>query len=400
MKKKLLLIVLVSTYCTVITQSQAFKLGIENITKRDCKLLKAGLVGLITNQTGLSQNGMASVNILRDIGVQVACLFAPEHGIGGIVAAGKDVVSDTQATMPCFSLYGAGAQERFANAMQDLHAVCYDIQDCGMRYFTYISTLFRTMEYMRKSNKKFIVFDRPNPLGGAMEGPLVDDELRSFISIAPIPLRHGMTVGELAKYFNTEFFGNEVDLHVVRMKNYRRNEPVLLPTFLSPNVQTVNACKGYSFLGLLGEVRPFDVCVGSECAFQCIMLPKSIKVSDDFWHILRDNLADYGVHSELFERFSHRKKKSMVGLKIVHHTGKQHNAFPAFLTTIHALHGQGVPVTFSPSFDKAAGAAWVRNDLVKKVAVKKIVEKARKHAQLFHAKAKSIFLYKPFPQVV
>jgi len=401
MGKKIWILYLLTSFSLLTAQSQRFKLGIENISSKEFKMLKSGPIGLIANQTSITSQGKPSVDVLRDGGCTVAYLFAPEHGVKGVVAAEKEIhnATDEARNIPIISLYGPGAENRLQDALQNISTLCYDIQDSGMRYFTYISTLFRAMEQAVKYQKKFVVFDRPNPLGGSMEGPLVEDELLSFISIAPIPLRHGMTVGELARFFNNSIFDNKLDLHVVQMKNYHRDKPFLLSTFLSPNIQTTRACKGYSFLGLLGEVRPFDVCVGSECAFQCMMLPKSTALPENFWQTVAVQLSEHGISAQPFERMSERKKMHMVGLKIIHDEDAI-KAFPAFLTAMHAAHNAGVKLSFSPSFDKAAGASWVRTSIIKKIAIHELLQKSRNDLRNFRKNAQRAFLYKPFPRVV
>src|SRR5207249_6044556 len=143
----------------------------------------------------------------------------------------------------------------------ELDCLVFDIQDSGMRHYTYISTLLNTMKIAAEYKKPYIVLDRPNPLGGMMQGPLVQPDLISFISIAPIPLRHGMTIGELAHYFNGHILEKSAILHVIPMHDYNRMNG-FAGTFLhqlSPNLLSLQSCYGYSFLGLLGEVEPFDV---------------------------------------------------------------------------------------------------------------------------------------------
>ncbi|MES2181763.1 MAG: exo-beta-N-acetylmuramidase NamZ domain-containing protein, partial [Pseudomonadota bacterium] len=133
----------------------------------------------------------------------------------------------------------------------------FDIQDSGMRHYTYISTLYHAMKVAAQYNKQMVIFDRPNPLGARMEGPVVTQQLKSFISIAQVPLRHGMTVGELAWYFNKYELEKPAELHVVRMHGYDRRARFVaqneLAQPLSPGLRTEQACYGYSFLGLLGE---------------------------------------------------------------------------------------------------------------------------------------------------
>ena len=142
-----------------------------------------------------------------------------------MVEAEKEVEDSvhTNTNIPIVSLYGHGTGKKIvAHKINDLDVLIFDMQDSGMRHFTYISTLLHAMRAASQHNKHFVVCDRPNPLGLAMEGPLVDDGLKSFISIAAIPVRHGMTVGELATFFNTHELKTPLNLSVIKMSNYNR----------------------------------------------------------------------------------------------------------------------------------------------------------------------------------
>ena len=194
-------------------------------------------------------------------------IFAPEHGFDGKSHAAQEIKDgrDVKTKIPVMSLYGKGTGKKVDPEMiKNIDAFFFDIQDSGMRHYTYISTLFTILKAAEEEKKKVIVFDRPNPLGKAMEGPLVESSLISFISIASIPLRHGMTLGELAEYFNQHVLEKQAALTVVPMKNYDRTVGIEhLHAPLSPNIASKESCHGYSFLGLLGEVKPFDVGVGT-----------------------------------------------------------------------------------------------------------------------------------------
>src|SRR5579872_3458062 len=194
MKSKLLSTLLI--FNLIHAAQEPFMLGIENISPELLSWLSKKRVALITNQSGRDQQGRRSVDLLLSKHVNLVKILAPEHGINGTIAAAT-LVPDTvdKATLlPIVSLYGHGTGKKIdASLGNSIDVFMIDIQDVGMRHFTYISTLLRVLEFAAEHNKYVIVCDRPNPLGSPVEGPGVESELISFISAASIPLRHGMT---------------------------------------------------------------------------------------------------------------------------------------------------------------------------------------------------------------
>mgnify|MGYP002283737879 FL=1 len=174
-------------------------LGIERIGEYE-QLFAGKRVGLITNQTGVDSKLRSSEDILL-AQTDLTGIFVPEHGLFGAVAAGDDVDGAEYKGVKVYSLYGA--TRRPTPAMLDsIDVMTVDIQDVGARHYTYVSTMAYAMEECAKAGKKFVVFDRPNPIGGLMEGPLLRQEQASFIGLYPVPLRHGLTIGEYARYIN------------------------------------------------------------------------------------------------------------------------------------------------------------------------------------------------------
>jgi len=198
--------------------------GIDVYESMNSQLLYGKHVGLITNQTGVDSEGLRTKELfaqMRD--VQLVALFSPEHGING---KADDIVSNAAegATgVPVYSLYGETRRPTDA-MLKGIDVLIFDIQDVGVRFYTYITTMAYCMEEAAKRHITFIVFDRPNPLGGdILEGPMLDADKLSFVGYFPMPVRYAMTLGELAKMFNAE---NKIgaDLHVVEMRNWSRNE--------------------------------------------------------------------------------------------------------------------------------------------------------------------------------
>jgi uncharacterized protein YbbC (DUF1343 family)/CubicO group peptidase (beta-lactamase class C family) len=202
------------------------KTGIDVLVGENFAPLEGKRVGLITNHTGLTSDGRRSIDVLyRAPGVRLVALFSPEHGLAGSVAEGAPVDStrDAATGLPVYSLFGE--VERPTDAMlEGIDALVFDIQDVGARFYTYITTLGYTLEAASKKGMEFYVLDRPNPIDGVdVQGPLLDLDLRSFIGYFPMPVRHGMTVGELAEMYNHE---NHLDakLHVVKMRDWQRTD--------------------------------------------------------------------------------------------------------------------------------------------------------------------------------
>jgi len=362
-------------------------------------------LGLVTNQTGIDQAGTRTIDILRSKGFCIKRIFAPEHGIQGSIAAEKEVSDtvDNRTRIPIISLFGKGTgkaiSERF---VKDLDLVIFDMQDSGMRHYTYISTLFSVLQAAARCNKPLIIFDRPNPLKHSMEGPLVEPTLISFISVAPIPLRHGMTIGELATYFNTHVLEKPANLHVVKMRNYNREIGLSgeLAAPLSPSIKNKDACYGYSFLGLLGEVRPFDTGLGTEYAFCCLALPEWMRFSDTQWQELSEKLKKLGVNSVPLRYKSPRKKKWCKGLRFVFSDRTHFSSSEVLLMILRFFHKAGITLTFSDFFDKAAGTAKVRKYVQGNISRPILARDTNAQLKVFFEKAKKSFLYIPAPKIV
>jgi len=382
-----------------------FKLGIEAIPATMIAALQKKSVGLVTNHTGKNQKGIPTLEVLRQHGIAVIALLAPEHGFCGTIKAGQ-IVHDAYSkefNVPLLSLYTCGEGKKIQEkTVAGIDVLLFDIQDVGMRHYTYLSTLFQVMEAAARYNKQLIVFDRPNPLGGSIEGPLVDTHLQSFISIAPIPLRHGMTLGEMARYFNKYTFDQRVQLQVVPMQGYTRTMelPSALVANVSPNIPTLQACYGYSFLGLLGEIRPCDVGIGTRSPFSLIGLPTSIQQSAHMWQELSDALAKFNIKTTPLVYFNPRKKQNFQGLRLHINNIQQVPSCTVCIKIAQWLKQQGIPLTFSPDFDKAAGTLLLRQAITQEVPSNVLLDFVHNSLQKFYERAKIVYLYDPLPTVV
>ncbi len=226
-----------------------FLLGIERINEY-ADIFKGKGVGLITNPTGITREFISTIDILAKK-TNLLALFSPEHGVRGNIQAGVKLETyiDEDTNIPVYSLYGA-KRAPTEEMLEGIDIICYDIQDVGARFYTYIYTLAYTMQAAKELNKKVVVFDRPNLVGSKIEGNILDLKYRSFIGYYRIPQRYGLTVGELARLFNEEF---EIgcDLVVIPMSGYKKDTtfydlkiPYVLP---SPNLPTIESC--FLYLG-------------------------------------------------------------------------------------------------------------------------------------------------------
>ena len=238
------------------SQQSRVKIGAEILIEKRLDLIKGKKIGIVTNHTGILPDGRHIVDVLNEIeGVEIVALFGPEHGIRGEVPDGKSISHgvDTKTGIPVFSLYGE-VKKPTEEMLKDIDVLIFDIQDVGARFYTYISTMSYCMEACAEMGKKFIVLDRPNPIRGVyVDGPILEPRFKSFVGLHPIPVAHGMTVGELAKMFNDEGWlenGVKADLTVVKMENYSRRmwfDQTGLPWVKpSPNMMTLKTANVYT----------------------------------------------------------------------------------------------------------------------------------------------------------
>lgn len=211
------------------------KLGADVLLEKRLDLVKGKRVGIVTNHTGLLSSGKFLVDTLIALRVEIVALFGPEHGIRGEAAAGERVQDgiDVKTGLPVFSLFG-DRQKPTPEMLNNVDVLLYDIQDVGARFYTYTSTMAFVMEAAAERNIPIIVLDRPNPLGGMqIDGPILEDSLRSFVGMFPIPVVYGLTCGELARMINGEYwlgpktsgvaYSLRAPLIVVEMEGWRRS---------------------------------------------------------------------------------------------------------------------------------------------------------------------------------
>ncbi len=254
-------------------------LGNENFIQKFLTLIKGKRVGLVTNPSGVDSKLHSTADVFfKNPGINLVALFGPEHGIRGAIYAGEHVskAKDAHTGLPVFSLYGRHRQP--TKQMSDsIDVFIIDIQDIGIRAYTYIYTMAEVLKAAAKYNKEVIVLDRPNPINGrAIEGNLVEKGFFSFVGLYPIPYRHGMTIGELALLFNNEF-KIHAKLKVIPMKNWRRDmfwSDTHLPWVpTSPHVPHWMTILYMGSTGTFGELHTLSEGVGYTSPFEMVGAP-------------------------------------------------------------------------------------------------------------------------------
>ena len=245
--------------------------GLDVLESERFAPLKGKRVGLITNHTGLDAQGRSTIQeLFHAPGVQLVALFSPEHGIAGKADDKVGSSKDPTTGLPTFSLYDESRRPN-DEMLNGIDTLVFDIQDAGVRFYTYTATMGYSMEEAAKHNIAFYVLDRPNLLGGEIiEGPMLDADKTNFVGYMPLPVRYGLTIGELAQYFNTENHIN-CDLHVIQMKNWHRNyffeSTGIRWVPPSPNLRTVKGSIVYPGLEIL-QSAGVSVGRGTETPFE------------------------------------------------------------------------------------------------------------------------------------
>lgn len=292
-------------------------LGTERIDEPEySKLLQGKALGLFTNQSGVNGNLELTADRL-DQRYDLKAIYVPEHGFYSAVRAGKKIQNSTYNNLPIYSLYGDNRRPT-PSMLEDIDAMVVDIQDVGTRHYTYFSTLAYIMEECAKLNKEVIILDRPNPLGGTVQGPVLKPEYATFIGLYSIPLRHGLTIGEYAKYINQEEHIN-CKLQVIPMKNWKRSmlwqDTGLEWVQPSPLIPTSETAILYGVTGICGDTN-MAVGVGTAKPFHFVGAEYANA------HQLKEALDSLGLEGVRFRsasfipRYGKNKDKCIQGVEI------------------------------------------------------------------------------------
>jgi uncharacterized protein YbbC (DUF1343 family)/CubicO group peptidase (beta-lactamase class C family) len=250
--------------------------GIDVLEQENFAPLQGKRIGLITNETGMDSAGRRTVDVLAHAsGVKLVAIFSPEHGLAGKADSNVASTTDAATRLPIYSLYGETRRPTDA-MLQGIDALVYDIQDAGVRFYTFITTMGYSMEAAAQHHISFYVLDRPDPIDGiTIEGPLLDPDKLNFVGYFPMPTRYAMTLGELAQMFNAE---NKigVDLHVIQMKDWHREDPFeatgLTWCAPSPNLRSLNAALLYPGIEIL-QAAGVSVGRGTDTPFELFGAP-------------------------------------------------------------------------------------------------------------------------------
>lgn len=251
--------------------------GIDVLRQDQFQQLAGQRIGLITNHTGLTQDGSSTASVLHNApGVQLTTLFSPEHGFEGKLDISKiDDATDTKTGLKVYSLYGS-TRRPTAQMLAGVDTIVFDIQDIGARFYTYVSTMGEAMHAAGEHHKRFVVLDRPNPINGIdVAGPMLDEGQESFVGFHHLPIRHGMTAGELALMFQKEL-RLEMQLDVIKCVGWKRSmfwdETGLVWVNPSPNMRCLNQALLYPGIGMI-ETTNLSVGRGTDTPFEVIGAP-------------------------------------------------------------------------------------------------------------------------------
>lgn len=262
----------------------AVSLGIDELEKSNFAALQGKRVGLVTNPSGADSHGRSAIDVLsRGSGFRLVKLFGPEHGVYGVIGAGREYgdTRDRKTGLPVYALYNTPSGQDHRHPTHELFSgldvIVYDVQDLGNRSYTFISTLGYVMDQAAQDNIQVIVLDRPDPLGGVrIEGPRLDSSFKpSFVGLYDIPYVYGLTPGELALWINARYLSKPCRLSIIAMKGWIRpmvwEDTGLKWIATSPNIPTIAAARAYTATGFLGEIgiesgcggpNPFEVVLG------------------------------------------------------------------------------------------------------------------------------------------
>lgn len=366
--------------------------GIDVLVKEDFASVAGKRVGLVINQTALRRDVRGSTvdAFLATDRCRLTALFAPEHGIDASALAGEEVGNqvDRRTGLPVFSLYGATKKPTPA-MLRNVDVMVYDIQDIGVRSYTFISTLIKVMEGCAEAGIPVVVLDRPNPIGGdVIDGPVLDTAFRSFVGILPIPYVYGLTAGELATMANGEgWLGNglKCKLTVVRMEGWRRSmswrETGLLWIPTSPHVPTPEAAFANAATGAIGEIGVASIGIGYTLPFQ--LVGTTWLDADTFSR----HLNEMGVQGIFFRRIAYKPFYGMSSGSMCHgvhlvRTGEGAAPFTATVALLTALRDlyperrilDAVSEEKWKMFDKVCGTSEIKQMLLRGDSFHTIVE--------------------------
>ncbi len=375
-------LILLSTSCSAQVTKSSLILGAEQLDVLLPKV-QGKKVGLVVNNTALvGKTHLADTLLSR--GVQVKKIFGPEHGFRGDAADGQhiDDTIDKKTGVTVISLYGKNSKPT-AEQLQDLDVLIFDIQDVGARFYTYISTMTYLMEACAENGKKLIILDRPNPNGSYVDGPVMQPELKSFVGMHPMPITHGMTVGELALMLNGEGWlngGVTCEVEVIKLKNWKHDDDYSLPVRPSPNLPNDQAVRLYPSICLF-EGTVISVGRGTSTPFQVLGNPDLKSLSYSFTPV---PLKGYSLEPP-------HKDKLCYGLDLRTVTPAR-KVDLSFLLQLYQLYPEKEKF-FTSYFDKLAGTPLLKQQIKEGFTEEQIRASWQPGLDAFKAKRKNYLLY-------
>ena len=390
---------------SISTEAAKVILGIDNFFTDYLNSIENKRVGLVTNPSGVTSNLEYTSDVLfMHQKINLVALFGPEHGIRGNEYGGAKVEDgvDKLTQLPLYSLYGK-TRKPTAEMMDKVDVLVIDIQDIGVRSYTYIYTMAKVMEACAEFGKSFIVLDRPNPLGGTyVEGNILDTTFSSFVGLYPLPYLYGMTIGELAKYFNTECNIN-CDLTVIPMLNWQRDMNFgdtgleWIPT--SPHVPEWQTVAHLAATGTLGELHTVSIGVGYTAPFKLIGAPW-INGNEISQKLNALKLPGVYFRPTFFKPFYSSFQGELCHGFQLHIT--DYKIFKPYVTGLHIMH-QLIKLypehdLFADServkmFKKVMGTDKIMNDLIKQVSVFEMEKSWQNDLNEFKKKREKYLLY-------
>ncbi len=384
------------------------KTGIDVLVERDFDLLKGKRVGLVTNPTGVDSHLRSTIDILY-AHVDLRALYGPEHGVRGDFSAGDHVGDqvDKKTGIPVYSLYGKNRKPA-PETLKEVDVIVYDIQDVGVRSYTYISTMGLVMEAAAELNIEVVILDRPNPLGGnRVEGPLVKEGFYSFISQYSIPYIYGLTCGEFARMLNGEGIltgGVSCNLQVVPMEGWSREMTFgqtglqWVPT--SPHIPCASAALLYPATGIIGELDPNMVGIGYTLPFQTLVT-EQVDAGR-----LADSLNALGLTGVLFRPihlkpyYMAKKGEPLQGVQIhliePDRAGLTEIQF-LFLQEAHKINPEFDPFKGKEDryrmFDYGCGSDWLRKSMMEHFDFSRLVDSWNADSEAFKKLSQNYYLY-------
>lgn len=372
----------ITSHETSETTVSAIKTGADNYEKY-LPLLKNKKVGIVTNQTGILSNKTHVVDFLLEKKITLQTIFAPEHGFRGTADAGEHIVDgkDQKTGLSIISLYGDNKKPKAAQ-LANIEVMIFDLQDVGARFYTYISSLHYVMDACAENNIPLIVFDRPNPNGSIVDGPLLEKEFTSFVGMHPVPLLHGMTIGEYAQMVNGEKWlkeGEKCKLTVIPCSGYKREMAYSLPVKPSPNLPNDQSINLYASLCFF-EGTNVSMGRGTEKQFQIYGSPYLKKTGFSFTPKPNFGAKDpvyngkecFGEDLTAYPKLKHLEIKWLI--KAYQNTSDKTKFFNGFFT-------------------KLAGTKKLQQQIESGVSEKEIRESWKKDLETFKTMRKQYLIY-------